>query len=126
MTEDTGHGKQAPSGRTGPGRPFLSPLHQRPEAADARAYLHWYLVCVCVRTLLCIRVSGVCLYACEPELLLPQGPWPAPPQGSTLHKQHEVLGRLNLEAGRSRLLAWCRWVGAHHGAGSRGGHEPGE
>lgn len=71
-------------------------------------------------------VLGMCLYACEPELLLPQGPWPAPTSGSTFYKQHEVLGRLNLEAGRSRLWAWCRWVGAHGAAGSRGGHEPGE
>ena len=79
-----------------------------------------------MQTLLCIRVSGACLYASEPELLLPQGPWPAPPQGSTLHKQREVLGRLNIEAGRSQLWAGCRWVGVCHGAGSRGGHEPGE
>ena len=126
MIQDTGRGNQASLGHTGPGRLFLSPLDQHPEDANACAYLHLYLVCVCVQTLLCIRVSGVCLYACEPELLLPQGPWPAPPQGSTLHKQHEVLGRLNIEAGRSQLLAWCRWVGVCHGAGSRGGHEPGE
>lgn len=106
MIQDTGRGNQASLGHTGSGWLFLSPLDQCPEDVNACAYLYLHR-CMCVQTFLCTRVSGVCVYACESELLLPQGPWPAPPQGSALHKQHEVLGRLNTEAGRS-----SSWPGA--------------
>ena len=116
--QDTGQGTQASLGRTGPSWLLLSLLDQCPEDVIACAYFQLCTVCICVHTLPCMCVLGVRVYACEPELLLPQRSWPALPQGPTLHRQNGVLGRLTEELEEVSSRPGAAWVGVHRGAGS--------